>query len=190
GVTERDCADAERFRAEGFVAWKIKVGGNDPAYDAERTRRICALLGPGHLASADANQGWSEAEALEYLRGVADSGLAFLEQPVDGQDLDAMARLARATPIALGADEGLHSIADIVRLHERGAIRGGSLKTIKLGGITRVLQAAQRCEALGLAVNLACKVAESSIATAAVLHLAARSEEHTSELQSREKLVC
>ena len=36
-----------------------------------------------------------------------------------------------------------------------------------------MLHAARRCDALGLAVNLACKVAESSIATAAVLHLAA-----------------
>ena len=84
-----------------------------------------------------------------------------------------MARLARSTRIALGADEGLHSIADILRHHEGGAIRGGSLKAIKLGGITRVLEAARCCEALGLKVNLACKVAESSIATAAILHLAA-----------------
>ena len=62
---------------------------------------------------------------------------------------------------------------DIRRHHDKGAIRGGSLKTIKLGGLIRVMEAARLCSALGLEVNLACKIAESSIATAAVLHLAA-----------------
>jgi o-succinylbenzoate synthase len=173
GNAERDCADAARLQAEGFVAWKIKVGVNDPVYDAERTCRICEVLGQGHLISADANQGWSVEQAIEYLRRVDGYRLTFLEQPVDGGDIEGMARIARSTRIAIGADEGLHTLEDIRRHHDKGAIRGGSLKTIKLGGLTRVMQAARLCDALGLEVNLACKIAESSIATAAVLHLAA-----------------
>jgi len=173
GDSERDCADAVRFTAEGFVAWKIKVGVNDPDDDAERTRKICRVLGRGHLISADANQGWSVEQALRYLRGVEDSGLDFLEQPVEGSDLDGMARIARTTRIGIGADEGLHGLNDIRRHHDKGAIRGGSLKTIKLGGLLRVMEAAKLCSTLGLEVNLACKIAESSIASAAVLHLAA-----------------
>ena len=173
GDTDADCADAERLKAAGFVAWKIKVGVNDPDYDATRTRRICAVLGAGHLVSADANQGWSFEQALRYLRSVEGCGLHFLEQPIDGADIEGMARLARSTRIGIGADEGIHCLDDIRRHHEKGAIRGASLKTIKLGGLVRVMQAANLCTELGLEVNLACKIAESSIATAAVLHLAA-----------------
>ena len=36
----------------------------------------------GALISADANQGWSTDEALQYVRAVADAGLDFFEQPV------------------------------------------------------------------------------------------------------------
>ncbi len=173
GVRERDCADAERLKAEGYMAWKIKVGVNEPEYDAERTVEICRVLGAGHLISADANQGWTREQALRYVRAVERSALDFFEQPVDAADLDGMAEIARATSIGIGADEGLHTLDDIRRHHESAGIRGGSLKTIKLGGLRRVMAAAELCEQLGLAVNLACKIAESGIASAAVLHLAA-----------------
>jgi L-alanine-DL-glutamate epimerase-like enolase superfamily enzyme len=84
-----------------------------------------------------------------------------------------MARVAAASNFAIACDEGLHSIADLERHHAARAASGGSLKAIKLGGIGAVYRAALRCEALGMKVNLACKIAESGIATAAVLNLAA-----------------
>ena len=54
-----DLSDACRKKAEGYTAFKIKVGVDAPAIDAARTRQICDLLGPGCLISADANQGFS-----------------------------------------------------------------------------------------------------------------------------------
>ncbi len=54
-----------------------------------------------------------------------------------------------------------------------GAAHGGSLKTIKRGGMKPVYDAALLCEPLGMKVHLACKIAKSGIATAAMLHLAA-----------------
>jgi muconate cycloisomerase len=173
GVTESDCPDAKRLAGEGFVAWKIKVGLNDPTYDAERTKRICEVLGHGHLVSADANQGWSVEQALVYVRSVDGCGLAFLEQPVNGHDLAGMARIARSSGIQIAADEGLHGLGDIRSHHEQGAAAGGSLKSIKLGGLRPVMAAASLCDELGMKVNLACKIAESGIASAAVLHVAA-----------------
>jgi muconate cycloisomerase len=141
--------------------------------DAERTRRICAALGTGNLISADANQGWTVEEAIAYVRAVADTTLDFLEQPVRGADLVGMAEVAAASRVPIGFDEGAHSLGDIARHHEMHAARGGSLKAIKLGGLRPVYQAAVLCESLDMKVNLACKVAESSIGSAAVLHLAA-----------------
>jgi L-alanine-DL-glutamate epimerase-like enolase superfamily enzyme len=47
-----------------------------------------------------------------------------------------------------------------------------SLKLIKFGGISAAIQAARLCENLGLSVNIAAKMAESSIASAAAVHLA------------------
>ena len=69
------------------------------------------------------------------MRAVEGSGLGFFEQPVAAEDLAGMAQVAAATDIAIGADEGIHSLDDIVRHRERKAARGVSLKAIKLGGI-------------------------------------------------------
>jgi muconate cycloisomerase len=173
GNADADVEEAKRKLAAGFVAYKIKVGVDTPAADADRTQRICAALGSGNLISADVNQGWTVDEAIGYVRAVADTSLDFLEQPVRGTDLAGMAQVAAASRVPIGFDEGVHSIADIARHHELHAARGGSLKAIKLGGLRPVHHAAVLCESLGMKVNLACKVAESSIGTAAVLHLAA-----------------
>ena len=64
----------------------------------------------GLLISADANQGFSAAGALDYVRAVEGSGLNFFEQPVMADDLAGMAAVAAATTISIGADEGIHSL--------------------------------------------------------------------------------
>jgi muconate cycloisomerase len=172
GDLQGDLRDAREKRATGSSAFKIKVGIDAAAKDAGRTREICKLLGSGCLISADANQGYSTQEAIEFVQAVAGAGLDFFEQPVRGDDLDGMAAVAAASDIAIGADEGIHSLEDIRRHHARKAARGVSLKAIKLGGVRGVVAAARLCEQLGLSVNIACKTGESSVACAAALHAA------------------
>jgi muconate cycloisomerase len=173
--TAADVEEAQRARAEGHVAFKIKVGVADPREDAERTRKICeALDGNGDiLICADANQGWKPEQAIIYVQAVADTTLAFFEQPVAWNDLEGMAKVARASRVKIGCDEGLHSLEDLKRHHQTGAAGGFSLKTIKLGGLKPVYDAALLCEQLGMKVNLASKMAETGISTAAILQLAA-----------------
>ena len=171
--TAADLRAAAAMKAGGYTAFKIKVGVDRPLIDAERTRRVCEALGPGLLISADANTGWSTEEAVQYVRAIAGSGLTFFEQPVAADDVAGMAAVAAASDLAIGADESIHSLADIRRHHDARAARGVSLKTIKLGGMRGVLAAGRLCAELGMSVNVACKTGESSIACAAGLHLAA-----------------
>ncbi len=165
----------ERFAA-GYRAFKIKVGLRSASADAERTRAICAALkdmAEPCLISADANQGFGVDDAVLYVRALGDCGLDFFEQPVEAHDLDGMARVAAASRVPIGADEGLHSPDDIVRHHERKAARGGSLKAIKLGGLAALFEASRLCDRLGMKVNISCKTGESSVASAAAAHVAA-----------------
>jgi muconate cycloisomerase len=124
------------------------------------------------LISADANQGFTREEALAYVRAVDGAGLGLFEQPLDAHDVDGMAAVAAATSIAIGADEGIHSLAEIRAHHAAKAARGVSLKAIKLGGIRALTAAGNLCGELGMAVNISCKTGESSIACAAALHAA------------------
>jgi L-alanine-DL-glutamate epimerase-like enolase superfamily enzyme len=174
GDFDGDLRDAEKKKAAGFVAYKIKVGIDSAAKDAERTRAVCKILGSGMLISADANQGFSAAEAIEYVHAVKGAGLDFFEQPVMAPDLAGMAAVAAVdTVIAIGADEGIHGLGDIQRHHDLKAASGVSLKAIKLGGIGMVVKAGELCGKLGMSVNISCKTGESSIACAAALHIAA-----------------
>jgi L-alanine-DL-glutamate epimerase-like enolase superfamily enzyme len=172
GDFDGDLRDAQKKKAAGFTAYKIKVGIDTPANDAVRTRAICKVLGSDLLISADANQGYNTDEALSYVRAVEGSGLDFFEQPVMANDLAGMAAVAAATKIAIGADEGIHSLGDIRRHLEHKAARGVSLKAIKLGGIRALTEAGRLCESLDMNVNISCKTGESSIACAAALHVA------------------
>jgi L-alanine-DL-glutamate epimerase-like enolase superfamily enzyme len=176
-----DLQEAQARYAAGYRAFKIKVGLAAPEADAERTRVVCTAL-KAHskehheacLVSSDANQGYGTDAALRYVQAVADCGLDFFEQPVVAHDLDGMERVAAAAPkIWIGADEGIHAAADIVRHHERNAARGASLKAIKLGGLRALFEAARLCERLGMRINISCKTGESSVASAAAAHLAA-----------------
>jgi muconate cycloisomerase len=181
-----DLREAEARFAAGYRAFKIKVGLASPDADAARTRLVCqalksqALKNHAHkrqsescLVSADANQGFTVDGALRYVRAIGDCGLDFFEQPVAAHDLAGMSRIAAATTVPIGADEGIHALDDIARHHERNAARGVSLKAIKLGGLRAMLEASRLCARLNMQVNMSCKTGETSLASAAAVHVAA-----------------
>jgi len=172
GQLDQELVEGRQKLDEGFKSFKIKVGSLPVAEDVERAHEIRKLVNGGVQLSSDTNQGWTLEQAIEYVEAVGDT-LDFIEQPIHGQNIEGMAEIQRHAKAPIGADEGLHSIADIRHHKEMGAAQGGSLKMIKLGGVTRAYEAACLCEEIGMNVNLAGKIAESSISSAAVLHIAA-----------------
>jgi muconate cycloisomerase len=168
---EQDIAEAHGRRTQGFDFFKLKIGTKAVETEIAATLALRKALGPATPLCADANCGLTPADACRYVEGVRAASLMFVEQPLSYDDLGALARLTRVAPMPIGADEGIHSLADI-EAHGRCGAGGVSLKLIKLGGMTAAVGAAQSCERLGLAVNIAAKIAESSIASAAAIHLA------------------
>ncbi|MDE0530923.1 MAG: mandelate racemase/muconate lactonizing enzyme family protein [Albidovulum sp.] len=173
GSLEEEESNARLHASMGCRCFKVKVGVNDPSTDLERCRSIRSALGAEAQISADANQGFTVAEAIEFAKGAKEAGLDFMEQLTDGRDILGMAAAASASDVPLGADEGIHDIEDIRHHHEKRAAMGGSLKPIKLAGLFGVMEAGQLMEQLGMKVNLAGKIAETSIASAAIAHLSA-----------------
>jgi muconate cycloisomerase len=168
---EQDIAEAHARRAQGFGFFKLKIGTKAVDSEIASTLALRKGLGAATPLCADANCGLTLADACRYVEGVRETGLLFIEQPLAHADLNALARLTRISAIPIGADEGIHSLADI-EAHERCGARGVSLKLIKLGGMSAAVEAAQLCQRLGLSINIAAKIAESSIASAAAIHLA------------------
>lgn len=168
---EQDIAEAKALARQGYKFYKLKVGVKRVEEEIEAAFEVRKVLGPEPILCADANMGLSMDNARKYVRGVADAGLTFLEQPFRDTDLAGTLALARMSPIPLCADESAHNLENIVDWQRAGAIAGVNLKTIKLGGIGATMRAAIVSDSLGLAIDLACKIAESSIATAGIIHL-------------------
>jgi muconate cycloisomerase len=170
-TTEDDVAEAQSKLREGFGFFKIKVGSKALADDIATTHAVRKALGAGVPLCADANCGFTPEAARRYLQETRSAQLLFLEQPLGSADLNGLAALVRDAPIAIGADEGIHTLAD-VEAHAQCGTGGLSLKLIKLGGFSVALEAAARANRMGLSLNIAAKIAESSIASAATIHLA------------------
>ena len=145
---EDDIAEARRELAAGWRFFKLKIGIKHPLEEAEAAVEVRRCLGPDVALCADANTGMTFADARLFAQRAREANLMFIEQPLPGDDFDGMAALARACDIPLNGDESIGSVADLRMLHRMGA-----------------------CNTLGLSINLACKVAESSIAAAAVAQL-------------------
>jgi muconate cycloisomerase len=170
---EDDIAEAQRKLEEGFRFFKLKIGIKAPLDEAAAAVAIRRALGDTVALCADANMGMSFANARLFAERAQPAALLFMEQPLHSDDFDGMAALARVSPIPLNGDESVSDVASIMALHRMGAIQGANIKTIKMGGIAPAVHAMAVCGALGLSINLACKVAESTIAAAAMVQLGA-----------------
>jgi muconate cycloisomerase len=172
GSKASDLLEAQTKYDEGLRAFKIKVGIDPVELDIDRALAVRELLPPDAWLCADANQGWQVEEACQFVRA-AGSSLMFLEQPLHAEDLLGMSQVSTASKTPIGIDEGVHKLSDLTDHHHAKAASGCSLKTIKLGSLNEVLHAGGWCAQNSWGVNLACKIAESGISTAAVLHLGA-----------------
>jgi L-alanine-DL-glutamate epimerase-like enolase superfamily enzyme len=169
GDLDGELEEARTLRKDGYRQWKIKVGTGDATNDVRRVRAICAAL-QGDVVSADANQGLSTTDAAAIAQAGVASGLSFLEQPFRTDMMDAMVALHKHSGLTLCADESIQDISDIAVHNDAQAAQGVSLKLIKLGGTQALLAAGRLCLARGMRVNLACKVAETTISAAATAH--------------------
>jgi muconate cycloisomerase len=167
---EQDITEAQAKRAEGFNSFKLKIGVKPLREEIAAAHAIRKAL-PDAILCADANCGLTLAAARRYAERTRDAKLAFIEQPLPADDLAGLKALARATRTPISMDESIQSLADIEAVRHAGA-QGVSLKLIKLGGFRAAVAAGKLCRKLGLKINVAAKIAESSIGTAAAVHLA------------------
>jgi len=169
---EEDVAEVQTRIKEGFNFFKLKIGTKPVDKEIAIANAVREAAGPNVMLCADANTGYDYASADRYMTGVAaKANLSFVEQPLRPDDMSGLARLCQRHSIALGADEGIHSLGDI-EAHAAAGVGGVSLKLIKFGGATALLNAATLCERLSLDMNLAGKMSESALGGTAIAHLA------------------
>jgi L-alanine-DL-glutamate epimerase-like enolase superfamily enzyme len=167
GSPEKEIADAKSFREAGFKHWKIKIGSLPLEEDLKRVELLSDLL-EGDVISVDANGAMSLDDALRFCNSPQASKLSFAEQLISADSsLNDFAFLKASSPIAIGLDESIHGSAEITEFMKANALDGASLKLIKTGGVMQAWSCAQILRNNNLQLNLACKVAETSLSGAA-----------------------
>ena len=171
GSPEKELADAAILRKEGYRHWKIKVGLLPIESDIDRVEALCSVL-QGDVVSVDANGAMNLDNAVRFCTSDKTKLLAFAEQLISAKSSVCEFReLKKQSKIPIGLDESIHGVNEIERFIELKSFDGASLKLIKTGGLIESMECAQLLEKNGLKVNLACKVAETSISAAATAAL-------------------
>ena len=144
---------------EGFEIYKIKVGGA-LAQDLARARAVARALRFKRRKLKiilDGNQGLTERGALRLVEACLkeDFDVLLLEQPLLKTDWKGMARLTRACPVPVAADEMVLTPEDAVRVADAGAASVINIKAAK-SGIFRSLEIAATARAAGLDLMIGC----------------------------------
>lgn len=171
GSLDKELSDAKAFRDLGFRHWKIKIGSLSLDEDLHRVSVLCDAL-KGDVISVDANCALNLDDAIRFCQSESASKLSFAEQLIPAElAVTDFALLKKMSAIPLGLDESIHGIAELESMIEADVFAGASLKLIKTGGLMQALECAKLLEQHKLALNLACKIAETSLSGAATASL-------------------
>src|SRR3974390_2846668 len=124
GQTIRDLQDEMRQHLDaGYTLVKMKVGGRPPAGDVRRLDAVIKIIGSGKHIAVDANCKFDRAEALRYVKTLAQFKLRWFEEPCDPLDLALFAELASIYDAPLATGENLYSSQDVENLVRFGGFR-------------------------------------------------------------------
>lgn len=169
----RDTVEAaRRFAEAGFETLKLKVGGVALEEDVARLRGVREAVGPGARIRIDANQAWTERDAIAALAALREFDLEYCEQPVAADAIDSMARVRAASGVRIAADESVRDEATVRRLLAAGAADVLILKPMALGGLHAARSIAAAAAKAGVPAVVT-SLLESSIGRTGALHLAA-----------------
>ena len=172
GKQDKMLADCERAIAAGFEVLKIKVG-KDLAQDITSVTGIYQQVAGRAKLRLDVNQGWSAKQTVFALRQLESQGveLELIEQPVKGDDLDAMRYVTQRITTPVMADESAFSPKQVIELITTGAADIINIKLMKTGGLSRALHIADIAQTYQLPCMMGCML-EGNVGVTAAAHLA------------------
>jgi L-alanine-DL-glutamate epimerase-like enolase superfamily enzyme len=144
--------DALAVKAKGFSGAKIKIGRPHVAEDVARLSAVREAVGPGFEIMTDANQGFNLSEAIRRARHYEGLDIAWFEEPMHADDIEAHVQLTASTSVPIAVGESMYSISQFKDYLVRKACTIVQVDVGRIGGITPWLKVAHMAEAHNVAV--------------------------------------
>ena len=176
GLSPEKAADIAVWAVQqGFTSMKVKVG-LDPVADVKRVKSVRAAVGASVRLGVDANGGWSVYDAVRCLREMEVCDIAFAEQPVPANQIEALAYLRSRSSVPILADESVNTPEDALQVLKLGAADAISVYIGKSGGIAKARRIMAVAESGGVSCTIGSNL-ELGVGSAAMTHLALASRE-------------
>jgi L-Ala-D/L-Glu epimerase len=164
GIDTPDVVRQKVAEAEPYKILKVKLGRDTDKEMIETIRSVS-----DKPICVDVNQGWKSKEyALEMINWLGERNVAFVEQPMDKNDLDGHAWLTERSQLPIVADEALQTPKDVLPL--KGAYSGINIKLMKCGGLRNAHTMMTTAKLMGMKVMLGC-MTETSCGISAAAQL-------------------
>lgn len=166
GLSER----LKRFLDLGYTTFKVKIGF-DEATDLALAETARGVIGDKPLR-LDVNGAWTVPTAKRQLEKLRRFDPAYVEQPLELDDLAGHAALVSASPVPIALDESAYTLSDVGNIVRASAADIVLLDPHEAGGLWQTIKAAAICESVGIPVTLH-SGAELALSQSAYIQLAA-----------------
>lgn len=166
GLSER----LKRFLDLGYTTFKVKIGF-DEATDLALAETARGVIGDKPLR-LDVNGAWTVPTAKRQLEKLRRFDPAYVEQPLELDDLAGHAALVSASPVPIALDESAYTLTDVGNIVRASAADIVLLDPHEAGGLWQTIKAAAICESVGIPVTLH-SGAELALSQSAYIQLAA-----------------
>jgi L-alanine-DL-glutamate epimerase-like enolase superfamily enzyme len=123
--TQRLVGEFDAYRALGFNAFKMKIGGASLEQDLARIEAALSVAGTGQRLAVDDNGRFDLDTALAYAEAIAPYDLRWYEEIGDPLDFDLNRQVAQAYAGRIATGENLFSLPDVKNLTLFGGMRPG-----------------------------------------------------------------
>jgi len=113
------------YQAQGYQAYKMKIGGAPLATDLKRIEAALSVAGDGSRLSVDVNGRYDLPTALACARAIEPYRLRWFEEVGDPLDYDLNRQLTEAYSLPVATGENLFSLPDVNNLLQFGGMRPG-----------------------------------------------------------------
>ncbi|XP_063226923.1 mitochondrial enolase superfamily member 1-like isoform X1 [Bacillus rossius redtenbacheri] len=152
--TEKVRQLCHEYLAAGFTSFKVKVGQNLED-DRKRCRIVREVIGYDKKMMVDANQTWDVAEAIEWMKQLAEFKPVWIEEPTSPDDVLGHLAIGKALkPLGIGIATGEMCCNRVLfkQFLQSGAMQFCQIDSCRIGGVNEILSVYLMAQKLGVPV--------------------------------------